>query len=72
MNAKPRKESCRYIYDYMMKHFGKTDLTLGDIQKLVRGDDTRPACGIPDVLTAAFSAPYIHGQLKVVSGEAYI
>ncbi len=65
-------EAFQYIYDYMMKYFGKTDLTLGDVQQLVRGDDTRPAWGLPDVLTAAFSEPYINGQRRVNSGEAYI
>ena len=35
----------RYVRDYMMKYFGRTDLTLGDVQKLVRGDDARPASG---------------------------
>jgi acyl-homoserine-lactone acylase len=65
-------ETYQYINDYMMKYFGKSDLTLGDIQKLVRGDDVRPAWGLPDVLTAAYTDPYKNGQLKVVSGDAYI
>ncbi len=56
----------------MMKYFGKTDLVLGDIQKLVRGDDARPAWGLPDLLTAAFTDPYKDGMRKVVSGDAYI
>ena len=56
----------------MMQYFGKTDLALGDIQKLVRGDDARPAWGLPDVLTAAYTEPYKNGMLKVNSGDAYI
>ncbi|MGZ8523082.1 MAG: penicillin acylase family protein [Chitinophagaceae bacterium] len=65
-------EACHYIQDHMINYFGTTDLTLGDIQKLVRGNDARPAWGIPDALTAAFSAPYINGRRKVISGDAYI
>jgi acyl-homoserine-lactone acylase len=65
-------EACRHIQEHMIRNFGRTDLTLGDIQKLVRGDDARPAWGLPDVLTAAFSEPYFNGQRKVNSGEAYI
>ena len=66
-------EACQYIFrDHMMKYFGRTDLTLGDVQKLVRGDDARPAWGIPDVLTQAFSEPYKNGMRKVTSGDAYI
>ncbi|HEY6502851.1 MAG TPA: penicillin acylase family protein [Chitinophagaceae bacterium] len=65
-------ETYQYISDYMLKYFGRTDLTLGDIQKLVRGNETRPAWGLPDVLTAAYTDPYKNGLRKVVSGDAYI
>ncbi len=65
-------ETYQYVYDYMMQNFGKTDLVLGDIQKLVRGDDARPAWGLPDVLTAEYTAPYKQGMRKIISGDAYI
>jgi acyl-homoserine-lactone acylase len=65
-------ETYQHVYDYMIEHFGKTDLVLGDVQKLVRGDDVRPAWGLPDVLTAAYTEPYKNGMLKVISGDAYI
>jgi acyl-homoserine-lactone acylase len=65
-------EAYQYVHDHMMKYFGRTDLQLGDIQKLVRGDDVRPAWGFPDVLTPSFSEPYINGMRKVTGGDAYI
>ena len=65
-------ETYQYVYDHMMKHFGKTDLMLGDVQKLIRGDDVRPAWGFPDVLCPSFSEPYINGMRKVTGGDAYI
>jgi acyl-homoserine-lactone acylase len=65
-------ETYQYVYDHMMKYFGKTDLVLGDVQKLVRGDDERPAWGFPDVLSPAFSEPYKEGMRKVTGGDAYI
>lgn len=65
-------ETYQYVNDYMIKYFGRTDLTLGDIQKLVRGDEVRPAWGLPDVLTAAYTESYKNGMRKVVSGDAYI
>lgn len=65
-------ETYHYVYDYMLKYFGKTDLTLGDIQKLVRGDEERPAWGFPDVLAPSFSEPYKNGMRKVTGGDAYI
>ena len=65
-------ETYQYVYDYMMKHFGKTNLVLGDVQKLIRGDDVRPAWGFPDVLCPSFSEPYSNGLRKVTGGDAYI
>jgi acyl-homoserine-lactone acylase len=65
-------ETYQYVNDYMLKYFGKTDLVLGDVQKLVRGDDARPAWGLPDVLTAAYTEVYKDGMRKVISGDAYI
>jgi acyl-homoserine-lactone acylase len=65
-------ETYQYVSDYMMKYFSTTDLSLGDIQKLVRGDDIRPASGLPDVLAAAYTEPYKKGMLRVTSGDAYI
>lgn len=65
-------ETYQYVYNYMLANFGKTDLVLGDIQKLVRGNDVRPAWGLPDVLTAAYTAPFKNGMKKVISGDAYI
>jgi acyl-homoserine-lactone acylase len=65
-------ETYQYVHDYMLQYFGKTDLVLGDVQKLVRGDDARPAWGLPDVLTAEYTEPYKNGMRKVISGDAYI
>lgn len=65
-------ETYQYVYDHMMKNFGKTDLVLGDVHKLVRGEDARPAWGFPDVLTPSFSEPYINGMRKMTGGDAYI
>ena len=65
-------ETYQYVYDYMMQYFKTTDLVLGDIQKAVRGEDARPAGGLPDVLAAAYTRPYKNGMLKVTTGDAYI
>jgi acyl-homoserine-lactone acylase len=61
-----------YVHTYLMKHFKRTDVTLGDIQKLVRGSDARPVWGLPDVLTAEYSAPYKNGLRRAFTGDAYI
>jgi acyl-homoserine-lactone acylase len=65
-------DAYQYVNDYLVKYFGNTSVTLGDIQKLVRGNEERPANGLPDVLAAAYAEPYKNGIRKVVSGDAYI
>ena len=57
---------------YMLKYFKTTDITLGDYQKLVRGDKELPVFGLPDVLTSMNSKLHKDGKIKVVSGESYI
>ncbi len=56
----------------MLKDFGRTNLALGDIQKMVRGDKEVPAPGLPDVLAPMYSIPYKNGMLKGNQGDAYI
>ena len=65
-------ETYQYINDYMLTNFGTVDLTLGDIQKLARGNDARPGDGLPDILAAAYSKPYLNGTRNITTGDAYI
>jgi acyl-homoserine-lactone acylase len=62
----------QYIHDFLIKHFGITDLTLGDVQKLVRGDQYWPQSGLPDVLAAVMSEPWGEDKRRMISGDAYI
>lgn len=65
-------DAYQYANDYLIKNFGSVSITLGEIQKLVRGNEELPANGLPDVLAAAYAVPYKNGIRKVVSGDAYI
>lgn len=56
----------------MLKTFGKTNLQLGDIQKLVRGNKELPQGGLPDVLAPMRSVPYKNGMVKGVHGDGYV
>jgi acyl-homoserine-lactone acylase len=56
----------------MMENFGRTDLRLGDIQKLVRGNVELPLPGLPDVLAPMYSVPYKNGMLRGTQGDAYV
>ena len=65
-------ETLQYVKDYMLKYFGRTDLVLGDIQKLVRGDKTWPLGGFQDLLSPQWTEPYKNGMLKSTGGDGYI
>ncbi len=58
--------------DEMKKNFGRTNLSLGDIQKLVRGDKAIPLPGLPDVLAPMYSVPYKSGMVRGIQGDAYV
>ena len=62
----------QYVYDYMTKHFNRTDLALGDIQKLVRGEKEWPLWGFPDLLSPQWTSPYKDGKLKSTGGDGLI
>lgn len=65
-------EGLKYVQEYFMKNFGTTNLTLGDVQKLVRGNKVFPLGGIRDVLSPQWNEPYKNGLLKSVGGDGYI
>jgi acyl-homoserine-lactone acylase len=60
------------IYDFLQKNYGRTDLKLGDVQRLVRGDENWAQGGMPDVLAAVMSEPFGKDKRKMNSGDAYI
>ncbi len=57
---------------YMNKHFGKDDIALGDLQKLVRGNKELPIWGLPDLLSPQWTEQQKNGILKSVGGDGYI
>ncbi len=65
-------EILRAAKNKMLTNFNRTDLQLGDIQKLVRGNMVLPLPGLPDVLAPMYSLPYKDGMYKGNQGDAYI
>ena len=58
-------------HDYT-EAFGSTNVSLGEVQKLVRGKQEYPVWGLPDVITAMYTSPYKNGIRKGIAGESYI
>lgn len=56
----------------MLQQFNRTNLQLGDVQKLVRGNVAIPLPGLPDLLAPMYSIPYKDGIYKGNQGDAYI
>jgi acyl-homoserine-lactone acylase len=65
-------ELAQYVHDFLMKHYGRLDVTLGEFQRLKRGDQDWPQAGMPDVLAAVMSEPFGESKRKMISGDAYI
>jgi acyl-homoserine-lactone acylase len=65
-------ETFTYVKNYMQTNFGRTDIVLGDLQKLVRGDKDFPLGGVPDVLSPQWTVPHKNGQLKSVGGDGLV
>lgn len=62
----------RSAKEKMIANFKRTNLQLGDIQKLVRGEKVIPLPGLPDLLAPMYSIPFKDGMYKGNQGDAYI
>ena len=60
------------VQDYMNKYFGRTDISLGDLQKLVRGEKDWPLGGLPDLLSPQWTGNYKDGRLRATGGDGLV
>lgn len=58
--------------DHLSKNFGRLDISLGDIQRHIRGGKNLPVSGLIDMIAPTYSVPTDEGRLRAVSGESYI
>ncbi|NOT77232.1 MAG: acylase [Cyclobacteriaceae bacterium] len=65
-------ELIAYARQYMLSNFKAEESTLGQYQKLVRGDKNIPLAGLPDVIAAMRSGEHKNGMVKGEQGESYI
>ena len=64
-------DTFRKTVRFLMKHYGRVDVKLGDVQFMKRGDLARPLGGGPDVLNAIHSVKD-SGNLIGTAGDSYI
>ncbi|MEL6132554.1 MAG: penicillin acylase family protein [Bacteroidota bacterium] len=65
-------DALKWTEDYLMKHFGQTQVPWGEVQQLQRGDKSLAFGGSFDVLAAVSSRPQSDGRMKPVAGDSYI
>lgn len=65
-------ELLEFAKQYLLTNFGKTDIVLGEYQKLARGNKQVALSGIPDVISAMRSVSFENGKIKGEQGESYI
>ncbi len=65
-------ETYNHVKNYLTTNFGSTDITLGDLQKLVRGEKDFPLGGFPDLLSPQWTGAYKYGKLKSTGGDGLI
>lgn len=58
--------------NHLKKNFGKLEIPLGDLQKLVRGNKELPIGGVPDVNATMWLSKHKDGKYKAEAGETYI
>jgi acyl-homoserine-lactone acylase len=72
MTAEMCVKALEYVKQYLIDNFGTTHVTLGEYQRLERGDKSLPLPGLPDVLAAMYSTPSENGRVKGTIGDCYI
>lgn len=64
-------EAISFAKKHFITNFGKTDVTLGELQRHVRGKKDLPLPGFADVLAATYTHPYKNGRYTGFVGESY-
>ena len=65
-------ETFEHVKNYYKKYFNDSLITLGDLQKLVRGNNEYPLAGFPDLLAPQWTEKMKNGRLKSIGGDGLI
>ncbi len=65
-------EALKKSKKYLVKHYGKVDILLGDLQRHVRGGVSLPVSGLIDMIAPTYVQKYKEGKYRSVSGESYV
>lgn len=62
----------RYAKDYLIKHFGTSDIPLRQVQRYKRSDGDFGVAGFADVMMANYAQPQKDGKYNLLFGDTYI
>lgn len=65
-------EAMRNTKSHLLTHYGKINVSLGEVQRHVRGNVELPLSGFPDALSANYNEPYKNGRFKPYVGDSYV
>jgi acyl-homoserine-lactone acylase len=72
MSEKDCVEALYYVQNQLKSNFGTIRVSLGEYQRLERGNKSFPLPGLPDVLASMYSTPIENGRVKGAVGDCYI
>lgn len=65
-------DAMTFARKHLLKHFGKLDIELGELQVHTRGDVELGIWGTPEVITQMYTVPYEKGKFQSYLGDSYI
>ena len=65
-------EAVEHAHGHLMEYFNTIDVTLGELQRHVKGNVDYPISGFPDALAASYSLPWGEGKFKSFVGDSYV
>ena len=65
-------EGIEYANQHLMDYFETLDVTLGQLQRHVRGDKEYGVSGFADALAANYNMPYTDGRFRTFVADSYV
>ena len=65
-------EAMKKAEKYMLKHFGKLEVPLGEVQKAKRFDVEMPLGGSPNTLANTHVKPFKKGKVEITGGDSFV
>lgn len=65
-------KSVKYAQKYLEKRFGTYEITLGQLQELIRGDKSYPLGGLPEALRSTYVTKQKDDRYKIVNGDSFV